>query len=268
MGDIFKVATNIPVLNTLFTLDELNQKIAATNLRMASGKTVTKASDDPATFLTSRLFETSLSKFIAGQVEIDRGIDFLEKNAARLDQVADIIIELDSLANTAKSGAASSAEKQAVAIEMNLLLGEIDHILQSGVDAKLSSGFTIANLKNVSVSGTFSTASTLGLQNSTLVVTGSSAQVTTALSNIASALTTILNAEETVGAYVKRLEFEMDSQKLSELADRSALSTIVDADLAKEQVNLTSYQILQRTAISALIQANSSASAVLGLLGS
>ena len=267
MGDIFKVATNIPALNTLFTLKGINKEIAQTQEAIATGKKYNRASDGPATFLTSRLYESSISKFVAKQVEIDRGIDFLEKNGARLDQVAEIIIEINNLVNQANSGSISSAEQEAISSEINLLVSEIDTILLSGVDNKVYTGFTIAELSNVSVTGDRPTASSLSLNGSNIIVTGTSSQFTTALDNVTSALNTILDAEQTIGSFIRRLEFEFDDNQTAEISDRASLSTIADADLAEEQVRLTSLQILQQTALVGLIQANNAPSSILGLIG-
>jgi len=266
MGDIFRIATNVPALNTLFTLQNINDKIETAQGRIATGKTVNKASDDPATFLVSRLFESSINAFVAQQTEIDRGVDWLEKNNARLDQVADIIIEVINLTNTADSGSVSSAEQQAISREIRLLVQQIDTILLSGVSADIFNGFSIASLSDVSVTGVPPSASSLSLNGTNLIVTGTSAQFSTSLNNLQNALNTILNAEETVGAYVKRLDFEHDDQRVAEIAARASLSTIADADLAAEQVSLTSLQILQQTALVGLVQANQAPSAILNLI--
>ncbi|MBN1493174.1 MAG: hypothetical protein JW938_03415, partial [Candidatus Omnitrophica bacterium] len=227
-----------------------------------------KASDDPALFISSRTFETSISAYVSGQKEIERGIDWLETNNARLDQVADIIIELTNLANMANSGSITSAEQQAIAVEIRLLVEQIDQILLSGVSAKLWTGFTIGNLSNVSLTGTTPlNASLLNLNGTNLIVTGVNADFQTTLSNLHSALNTVLVAEEVVGSYVKRLEFEYDDQAVSEISARAQLSTLADADLAEEQVNLTALQILQQTAMAGLVQANNAPAAVLALIG-
>jgi flagellin len=267
MGDIFKVATNIPALNTLFTLQNINKQIENAQERIATGKVVNRASDDPATFLASRLFESSINAYVAQQIEIDRGIDWLEKNNARLDQVADIIIEVINLTNTADSGAITSAEQQAISIEIGLLVEQIDTILLSGVSADIFNGFSLGSLSDVSVTGTPPTASSLSLNGTNIIVTGTSAQFDTSLNNLQNAFDTILNAELTVGAYVKRLEFEYDDQRTAEIQDRASQSTIRDADLAEEQVSLTSWQILQQTALVGLVQANSAPAAILNLIG-
>lgn len=268
MSDLFKIRTNIPALKALHNLDLVNRRIVETQSRLATGKVVNKASDDPALFLSSRTFETSISAYVSKQKEIERGVDWLETNNARLDQVADILIELINITNTANSGSITSAEQAAIAVEIGLFVDQISQILASGVDASIWTGFTIGNLSNVSVTGTAApTISSLSLNGTNLIVTGTSAEFQTTLSNLRGALDTILNAEEVVGAYVKRLDFEYDDNAVSEVAARSQLSTIADADLAEEQVNLTALQILQQTAMAGLVQANTAPAAVLSLVG-
>lgn len=269
MSDLFKIATNIPALKSLHNLDGVNRKIVDIQGRMATGKVVNSASDDPALFLTARTFESSISSYVAGQKEIERGLDWIETQNARLDQIADILIELINLTNTANSGSVTSAEQQAISVEMSLLVQKIDEILSSGVSAKVWTGFSIGNLSQVSVTGTTpATITSLSLNGTNLIVTGTNtALFDTTLTHLNSALNTILSAEETMGAYAKRLEFEYDDLAVSEIAARSQLSTIADADLAEEQVNLTSLQILQQASISGLIQANQAPSTILGLIG-
>jgi len=266
MADLFKVNTNISALRALSTLQDINNQIVDTQEKISTGRQVNRASDDPSTFFISRLFETSISALVANQVEVERGIDFLETNNTRLDQVADIVIEITDLVNTANSGSITSAEQQAISREIALLIDQVDTILNSGVAAKIFTGFSIGALSNVSVSGGIISTTSLNITNSSLVTTGTTTQFTTALTNLSTALTTVLEAEETIGAFISRLEFELDDLSATEIADRASLSTIVDADLAEQQVALSSLQILQQTSLVGLIQANSSPQTILGLI--
>jgi len=268
MSDLFRIRTNIPALNALHNLDLVNRRIIESQARMATGKLVNKASDDPATFVAARMFETSISAYVAKQKEVERGIDWLETNNARLDQIADLLIEMINVTNMANSGSITSAEQQAIAREIELFVDQIDAILLSGVSAKLWTGFTIGNLEDVSLTGTVPpTVSSLLLDGVNLIVTGTSVQFDTTLDNLNNALNEILISEEIVGAWVKRLEFEYDDMAVSEVAARAQLSTVADADLAEEQVNLTALQILQQTSMAGLVQANNAPAAVLALIG-
>jgi flagellin len=270
MSDLFRINTNISALRALTTLQGINNDITRAQEAISTGKAVNRASDDPSTYFISRLFETSISKIVSNQLEIERGIDFLETNNSRLDQVASLIIEVTDLVNTADSGSISSAEQQAISREISLLVDAIDNILNSGVSTRIFDGLSIGALTNVSVSGgTLSTAATsLNIANGVLIVTGTTTQFSTALTNLSSALETVLEAEEQVGAWISRLEFELDDLVTTEIADRASLSTLIDADLAEQQVRLSSLQILQQTSLSGLIQSNSAPAAVLGLINS
>ena len=269
MADLFRINTNISALRALTSLQEINDQIIQVQERISTGKKVSRASDDPSTFYVARLFEASISELVANQIEIERGIDFLETSNTRLDQVATLIIEIIDLVNTANSGAVSSAEQQAIAQEINLLIDEIDNILSSGVSTTIFGtpvGISIGSLNNVSVSGGVPSIATLSIESSDVIVTGTVGEFNTSLSNLSTALTTVLEAEETVGAWISRLEFELDDIASTEIADRAALSTIADADLAEEQVRLSSLMILQQTSLVGLIQANQAPAAILGLI--
>jgi flagellin len=266
MSDLFKINTNISALRALTRLQDINSEIVATQERISTGKQVNRASDDPSTYFISRLFETSISALVSNQVEIERGIDFLETNNTRLDQVADLIIKITDLTNMADSGSITSAEQQAISREIGLLQQQIDTILNSGVSARIFNGFSIGALENVSISGGVLTTTSLNITNAQIVVTGTTTQFSSALTNLSNALTRILEAEEIIGAYISRLEFELDDLSATEIADRASLSTIIDADLAEQQVALSSLQILQQTSLVGLIQANSAPAAILGLI--
>ncbi|MBU1863478.1 MAG: hypothetical protein KKH94_07455 [Candidatus Omnitrophica bacterium] len=268
MADLFRINTNIQALRALTTLQNINTEITQVQESISTGKAVNRASDKPSTYYIGKLFETSISKHVANQIEVERGIDFLETQNTRMDQVAEIVIELQDLVFTADSGAVSSAEQQAISREIALLVSEIDTILQSGVSSAIFTSMTIGNLSNVSISGGAMSTTTLSIQNSSLIVTGNAGQFTTATNNLSTALSSILQAEETVGAWIHRLGFELDDLVATEIADRASLSTIIDADLAEQQVRLGSLQILQQTSLIGLIGANSAPGAIINLITS
>lgn len=269
MADLFRINTNISALRALTALQEINSQIIESQERISTGKKVSRASDDPSTFFVSRLFEASISELVANQIEIERGIDFLETSNTRMDQVASIIIEIIDLVNTANSGAVSSAEQQAISREISLLVENIDNILSSGVSTTIFGspvGISIGSLNNVSVSGGVPSITSLNIQATQIIVTGAVSEFNTSLTNLSNALITVLEAEEQVGAWISRLEFELEDIAATEIATRGALSTIADADLAEEQVRLSSLQILQQTSLVGLIQANTAPAAILGLI--
>ena len=145
---------------------------------------------------------------------------------------------------------------------------ELSNIFQSGVSAKIYTGFTIGGLENQSVSGAGTAGmsavlTSLTINDTDLVVTGTSTDTT--ILNLQTALDAIVKDNQRVGSFVRRLRFEIDDAR-SEKADlQASLSTIQDADIAEEQLELTKLQILQQAALAMLAQANSAPQSVLVL---
>jgi flagellin len=264
MGDLARVNTNVAALRAFFTLSSINDKIALSQRRISTGIKINSASDDPAVYFAIKKTRRDIATLANKELNIERGINFLETSSSKLDQVSELLLEMFTLANTANAGGVSSAEKQAIQTDMIQLKEEVEAILQSGVSATIYSGFTIGGLENVSLTGTAApTLAGLTINSSDLVVTGTSTATT--ISNISAALDRIVKDNQKVGSFVRRLRFEVDDAR-SEKADLQAtLSTIQDADIAEEQLELTKLQILQQSALAMLAQANAAPQSVLVL---
>jgi flagellin len=87
-----------------------------------------------------------------------------------------------------------------------------------------------------------------------------------ALGEITSAIETVSTNRGTVGAKSQRLLTLSNSLGITSENIQAAESQIRDADVAAEVVNLTKFQILSQSGVSALAQANQSAQSVLSLL--
>ena len=75
-----------------------------------------------------------------------------------------------------------------------------------------------------------------------------------------------MRAEEKIGSWIKRLEFQVQDYATEALDTQAILSSINDADLAKEQLELTKLQILQQASQAMLTQNNTAPMAVLRLI--
>jgi flagellin len=264
MGDLARVNTNVAALRSFFTLSEINDRIAISQQRISTGKKVNSASDDPAIYFAIKKTRRDIAALANKELNIERGINFLETSSSKLDQVSELLLEMFTLASTANAGGVSSAERQAIQTDIIQLKQEIELIMQSGVSATIYSGFTIGGLENVSLTGAAApTLTGLTINSSDLVVTGSSTATT--ITNVRAALDRIVADNQKVGSFVRRLRFEIDDAR-SEKADLQAtLSTIQDADIAEEQLELTKLQILQQSALAMLAHANAAPQAVLVL---
>ena len=265
MGDLARVNTNVSALRAFQTLSDINGRITTSQERISTGKTVNRASDSPSDYYITRLLGSQINAATRKNMNIERGINYLQTNDSRLAQVTTILMEMSDLANQANSLAVTSAEKQAIQQDLTQLSEEVEKILQSGVAANLYSGFTIADLENASLTGnlTSNPLSTLTLNGTNVNVTGSLADISTTISNIDKALDVILRDEERLGSYIKRLEVEFDMNEVERVNLQASLSSIQDADLAEEQMELTKLTILQQSSLAMLAQANSAPGSIM-----
>ncbi len=267
MGDLARVNTNVAALRGFQTLTNINNRLVKSQEAISTGKIVNRASDSPSDYYISRTLERDINSLQRKNDNIERGINFLQTNDSRLAQVANILIEMSDMANQANSIAVTSAEKQAIQQDLSQLKLEIENILQSGVSAKLYTGFTLGGLKNVKLTGnlTANAITTLTLDGNNMNVTGNQATLDATIKNIDKALSVVLSDEERLGSFIRRLEVESDVNEVEGLNQKASLSSIQDADLAEQQLELTKLSILQQTSIAMLAQANSAPQSVMQL---
>jgi len=272
MSELARVRTNVNALRAYKVLSDINKEILRTSERLSTGRKINTAADSPSGYYISRIMALDISKYRNQSANIERGINWLQTNDSRLAQVVDLLTEMSDIAYQADSGGVTSAERIGMQIGLNGFLDEIQNILESGVSSILYTGFTLGELEDVSLTGTaVPTLSSLGLDN--LVLTGSSTlqatrdNIKAAIEAVGDALTEILKHEEVMGTWMHRLGFQAEQAALNEVTTRDNLSTIEDADLAYEQLELTKLQILQQTALAMLTQANAAPASLLALLG-
>lgn len=268
MGDLSRINTNVAALRAFLTLNGINSDIIRFQEQISTGRRVNRASDDPSAYFAGRVLDRDIQIESKSILQIERGINFLQNNSSKLNTVADLLLEIASLASQANSGAVSSAEKSAIQLDINGLRSEINEILQSGVNRRVYTGFTLGNLENASVSGSnghaLPTLATLTIDGTNLNVTGAA---DSAITNAKAALESILTDNESLGSFIRRLEFSLKDKEISVVDLKAQLSTIQDADLAEVQLDLTRAQILQQTALAMLAQANAAPQSILVLFG-
>lgn len=265
MGDLARINTNVSALRAFQTLTDINVRITQGQERISTGKTVNRASDGPSDYYITRVLSSQINAAKRKNMNIERGINFLQTNDSRLAQVTNILMEMSDLANQSNSIAVTSAEKQAIQQDLTQLSAEIEKILQSGVSSNLYNGFTIAGLENASLTGnlTANPLTTLTINGTNISITGSLSNISTAIDNIDTALDVVLRDEERLGSYIKRLDVEHGMNEVERVNLQASLSSIQDADLAAEQMELTKLNILQQASLAMLAQANSAPGSVM-----
>ena len=92
------------------------------------------------------------------------------------------------------------------------------------------------------------------------------ASAATSATSLATAINTLSNSQADVGAYINRLQFNVDNLTNASTVAESAVGRVLDADYARETGELAKQQILNQAATSMLAQANQSKQSILALL--
>jgi len=280
--DFTRIRSNIAALNSLNSLNNVNRNLAIAQTRLATGKRINDAADDPAgiaiaTQLDARRNGLQVARDIVGEAK-----NMLAVAEGGVHKIEEMLVQIRNKTLAAASDNTGSDQRTALASEVSQLLSEIDDTVnqtkwngrtmfttanytatfQTGADANESTSVQFTQSSALSSSG-------LGLGSfSTNTASGTFASVSSANAFLAAVNTAIDTISETLGrlgAYSARLNFKEEILSISHVNTEAAYNRIMNADMAAEQVNATKYTVLQQTAVAMLAQANMSPQAILSL---
>lgn len=279
-GDFTRINTNIGALNALNSLKNVQKQLGMHQLRLATGKRINEAADDPAGLTIATKFEYRASGLGVALDNIGDAKNMLAVAEGGLSKIKDILILMRAKVEAAASDTLGSDERDAIATQLTDFKSEIDNIVQTtkwngkkmldgmgdfsyqimfqvGAETDSANQITLSsgNFGNVD-----STALTIG---SFSVDTATNALAF--IGSLDSAVKTISSRLQTIGSQVSRLNFREDTVTIAKVNTEAAYSRIMNADMAFEQLEATKMQILQQTSTAMLAQANTAPQNVLSL---
>ena len=270
-GDLSKVRTNIAALNALNALSQINAKLNITNLRLATGKRINSAGDDPSGLSLANTLDLRARKLGAAVNAIGDANSVLSIAESGINNINSILSTIVEKASLALSDTQGASERSAIFQELNQLGEEIDSLasqtqfngvvlltassltFQTGPDATDTSRFTLSHAF---------TSAALGISSLTV---STNALASTSLGSVNAAIASVKVALQNVGALLERFAIKADNLGLTKLNVVAAASRITDADLAAEQLESSKLQVLQQTATAQLAAANAAPASILQL---
>lgn len=267
-----RINTNVGALNALNSLNNINSKIGVHQFRLASGKRINSAADDPAGYTISQKLiarSRSLSQALNNVGETKNVLTVAEGG---MQNINDILVTIKEKMIQAGNGSYGSSELTAVQNQVNDLLAEVDDILAETkfngtklIDGNFTSkvfqtGADSGDSITVNLSSSLDSAS-FGLNS----LTSSDLSSVSALASVDTYIQTVSTQLQTVGALMQRLDHKEATLQVAITNSDAAASRIMDADIAKEQLEVTKLQILQQTATVQLAQANAAPNNLLSL---
>ena len=277
IGDTTRINTNIAAFNALNALKSVNITLEKSQLKLATGLRINEVADDPAGYVISKRLDGRQKGLTVALDNVGTTKNVLSIAEGGLLNISDILITIKEKVTQAANDTLGSAERNAISTEITQLVAEIDDIkdetqfnninLIDGtyLNKSFQTGEATVDTLSFSIT-TDNSAAGLGVEAADVAdrvfsATGSSV----ALSNVNAALEIVSDSLQNIGATISRLTVKEATLSIAITNTAAAKGRILDADIAKEQLDSTKMQILQQTATAQLAQANVAPQNVLAL---
>ena len=272
------ILSNIPSLQAQNQLASTSAGLQKTLFRLSSGSRINSGADDAAGLAIADGLQANISALNQSARNANDGVGALQVADGALNQVTALLNRAVTLATEGSTGTVGTQQHTALDAEFTSIKAEIDRIGSStsfngaavfsavSTNVYLSDATATGSSTISTLSGTIST-STAGNQ---VDLSGKSLTDATtsqaALTAIDTAIANVAALRGTLGASINRLQSAtaVITNQVQNLS--AAQDGIRGANIAEEVANLSKFQILNQTGISALSQANQSQQSVLKLL--
>ena len=270
-----RINTNVGALNAFNALSNINSKIGVIQMRLASGKRINSAADDPAGYTLSTKLKARSRALGQALNNVGEAKNILSVAEGGLQNMHSIYVTIKEKAIQAGNGSYGDEELGAIVTQIQDLLNETDDIIAQTkfnktklLDANFTGkifqvGADGGDQLSVSLSKAID-SSDFGLNNISSTDL-SSTNLSTTIASIDAAIKTLSEQLQYIGSLVQRLDVKEATLQVAITNTDAAASRIMDADIAKEQLEMTKLQILQQTATVQLTQANAQPQGVLQL---
>jgi flagellin len=305
VGNSARIGSNTPASIHLKMLRDTNRELNKHQLNISTGKQINNASDDVANYPTSRILRSRNSTLQSAMEAVADAGNVVNIILESYDNIVDLVTEIKNNAAQAASGVQGTDEKIALSKAAYRLASQIQTVVDSSVfggrsliDGSFSANFVISvnasnSLQTLTIdmgtanpnfntsSGNFDINSMnisnfagvtgldlreLDLVNSTDLGIFTDDKLALTLTSLSHAIDNITNTAAYVGGYSQRLESQAELLTEQITGYKDTISRIEDADVAREQLELTKKQFMQQTALYSLTQANVSPQSYLRLL--
>jgi flagellin len=267
-----QVATNVNALAALNALNKVNADLSTHELRLATGEKVNSASDNPADYEIGTGLESTSNVLTQALGNVSDGQSLLGIAQGGQQEIQSILETMQTEVTQAANGTLGTPQLTAIQNELTGQANEIDSVvgqttyngislLDGTFSASLQIGAATTDTMSIAIGQNFSAAS-LGVSS---LDVSTAAGASSAIAAINSALTLANASMGAVGTYSSSLNFTSDLLSTMITNTDAAKSSIMDANVAQEQMAVSKDQILQQTATAALSQANTAPDSLLKL---
>jgi len=276
------IGHNLSALAANKVLKSANREMDKSMERLSTGLRINRAGDDATGFAVSEKMRTQIRGLAQAEKNVTNGISFVQYTEGSLDQVNEILQRLRELSVQSANGIFSAGDRQQVQLEVSQLIDEIDRMGNTAEFNKVKTldGTFAKQKKNpmtlhVGPNQNERLQIYIGTMNSKSLKlqTGGKRETISTPANayrmmgaVDDAIGKVSRQRADLGAYYNRLEITskaLDTQYLNVVATESRIR---DADMATEMVEFMKNQILSKSAMAMLAQANARPEQVVKLI--
>jgi flagellin len=251
--------------------------------KLSSGMRINRGGDDPAGLAVSEKMRTQIRGLRQAARNIEDATSFIQTTEGYLQESQDVIQRIRELAIQSSNGIYTPEDRMQIQVEVSSLLNEVDRVattaqfngmnMLTGAFADPAAGGTPtgsmwfhlgpnANQRVVAYVGTM-TGQGLGIAD---VSISTPEAANASIAKLDNALTRVSKQRADLGAYQSRMEKAVAGVMSAYENTMASESRIRDTDMAEEMVDYVKNQILVRTGVAMLAQANMKSASVLDLL--
>ena len=127
--DLTRIGSNIGAMYSLQSLLDINNKLAATQTRLASGKRINSAADDPAGLTIATKMKARSEGLAVVEDNISDASNMLSVAESGLSKLSDILVKMRSKATQAASDTLGTTERQTIQSQLSAFAEQIDDII-------------------------------------------------------------------------------------------------------------------------------------------
>ncbi len=277
------VLNNIAAIYAQNNLNQTQSNLQNTLTQLSSGSRINSGADDAAGLALANGLQANVAALTQSSHNASDGVGLLQTADGALSQVTNLLDRAMTIATEASNGTLNAAQSGSADAEYQSILTEINNI-GSSTNYNNNQLFTATATNIVVTDGTTSgtttfaeqvgaltsasvgtTAAGAGQDLSTTSLT-TAANAAAALSKISSAIGDVAYQRGTLGADINQLNAASNVASSESVNLTSAESNIMSTNYGQATSDLSKYQVLSQTGISALAQANSVQQEVLKLL--
>ncbi len=274
--DITRIAGNIGAMNALNSLQGINKQLATYQTRLATGKRINSAADDPAGLSIASKLQARSEGLKVALGNIGDAKNLLAVAESGLSRINDLLLQMRNKSLQGASDTMGAAERDIIKTQLTAYAAQINDLVDQTKwnDTKLLDSTTDLRFQtgaDGSDAITFTAINSIAADDLGVEPTGitdgaaTASEFTTYLGSVETAMTEINNHMSNLGSLIGRLSFKEDQVSAAQINVESAYNRIMNANMAEEQVNASKYVILQQTATAMLAQANTAPQFLLSL---